>query len=173
MNVSTDESVEKETEIVITVEDHSVEVSSTLRVSSDKLESLLGSLEQDKHYPSLSSSPQTSSPNFPKPLRLSGRVSIASSSPSRQADRSPSRLRKTSSLKSGVGRKQAPGRSVRFADILGLELNMIKVFTDEVPRVPISAFTDLDLDPSEYQVSAPMPMRKMSMVAKPVQEPST
>ena len=40
----------------------------------------------------------------------------------------------------------------RFADILGLELNMIKVFTDEVPRVPISAFTDLDLDPSEYQV---------------------
>ena len=29
---------------------------------------------------------------------------------------------------------------------------MIKVFTDEVPRVPISAFTDLDLDPSEYQV---------------------
>ena len=95
------------------VENESVEVSSTLRVSSDKLESLLGSLEQDKHYPSLSSSPQTSSPNFPKPLRLSGRVSIASSSPSRQADRSPSRLRKTSSLKSGVGRKQAPGRSVR------------------------------------------------------------
>ena len=40
----------------------------------------------------------------------------------------------------------------RFADILGLELNMIKVFTDEIPRVPISAFTDLDLDPSEYQV---------------------
>ena len=42
--------------------------------------------------------------------------------------------------------------SSRFADILGLELNMIKVFTDEIPRVPISAFTDLDLDPSEYQV---------------------
>ena len=40
----------------------------------------------------------------------------------------------------------------RFADILGLELNMIKVFTDEIPRVPISAFTDLDLDPREYQV---------------------
>lgn len=48
---------------------------------------------------------------------------------------------------------------------------MIKVFTDDIPRVPISAFTDLDLDPSEYQVSAPMPMRKMSMVAKP--EPAT
>ena len=42
----------------------------------------------------------------------------------------------------------------RFADILGLELNMVKVFTDEIPRVPISAFTDLDLDPGEYQVRA-------------------
>jgi len=52
-------------------------------------------------------------------------------------------------------------------------LNMIKVFTDEIPRVPISAFTDLDLDPSEYQVSAPMPMRKMAMVAKPVQVAAT
>ena len=31
---------------------------------------------------------------------------------------------------------------------------MVKVFTDEIPRVPISAFTDLDLDPREYQVSA-------------------
>ena len=29
---------------------------------------------------------------------------------------------------------------------------MVKVFTDEIPRVPISAFTDLDLDPREYQV---------------------
>merc|ERR1719402_1012270 len=146
MDASTNESVESETEIVITVEDHSIEVSPTLRISPDKLESLLGSLEQDKHYPSLSTSPHQ-----PNPLRLSGRVSIASSSPSRQADKSPTRLRKTSSLKSSRS-KQAPGRSVRFADILGLELNMIKVFTDEIPRVPISAFTDLDLDPSEYQV---------------------
>jgi len=164
-NTSTNENVENESEIVITVEDHSIEVSPTLRISPGKLESLLGSLEQDKHYPSLSSSPHR-----PNPLRLSGRVSIASSSPSRQADKSPTRLRKTSSLKSSRS-KQAPGRSVRFADILGLELNMIKVFTDEIPRVPISAFTDLDLDPSEYQVSAPMPMRKMA--AKPAPVPAT
>ena len=34
---------------------------------------------------------------------------------------------------------------------------MVKVFTDEIPRVPISAFTDLDLDPREYQVSAQDP----------------
>lgn len=107
MNVSTNESVEKETEIVITEEDQGIEVSPTLRISSDKLESLLGSLEQDKHYPSLSSSP-----HHPNPLRMSGRVSIASSSPSRQADKSPTRLRKTSSLKSSRS-KQAPGRSVR------------------------------------------------------------
>jgi len=172
MKDSTDESVEEETEDIIPVEDHSIEVSSTLRISPDKLESLLGSFEQDKHYPSLSSSPgnTSSSPHHPNPLRLSGRVSIASSSPSRQVEKSPTRkLRKSSSLKSSRS-KQAPGRSVRFADILGLELNMIKVFTDEIPRVPISAFTDLDLDPSEYQVSAPMPMRKMAMVAKPMQE---
>ena len=46
----------------------------------------------------------------------------------------------------------------RFADILGLELNMVKVFTDEIPRVPISAFIDLDLDPREYQVRAQDPL---------------
>lgn len=50
---------------------------------------------------------------------------------------------------------------------------MIKVFTDEIPRVPISAFTDLDLDPSEYQVNAPMPVRKMAMAAKPAPVPVT
>ena len=123
--VSSNESVERETEDIIKVEDHSIEVSPTLRISSDKLESLLGSLEQDKHYPSLSTSPhhpnistsphhpnRPTSPNHPNPLRLSGRVSIASSSPSRQADKSPSRLRKTSSLKSSRS-KQPPGRSVR------------------------------------------------------------
>ena len=116
MKDSTDESVEEETEDIIPVEDHSIEVSSTLRISPDKLESLLGSLEQDKHYPSLSSSPGntlSSSPHHPNPLRLSGRVSIASSSPSRQAEKSPTRkLRKSSSLKSSRS-KQAPGRSVR------------------------------------------------------------
>lgn len=54
-----------------TTEDQNIEVSSKLRVSSDKLVSLLGSLEQDKHFPSsLSSSPQISSPSCPKPLRL-------------------------------------------------------------------------------------------------------
>ena len=35
---------------------------------------------------------------------------------------------------------------------------MVKVFTDEIPRVPISAFTDLDLDPREYQVHAQDPL---------------
>ena len=35
---------------------------------------------------------------------------------------------------------------------------MVKVFTDEIPRVPISAFTDLDLDPGEYQVRAQDPL---------------
>ena len=111
-NTSTNENVENESEIVITVEDHSIEVSPTLRISPGKLESLLGSLEQDKHYPSLSSSPHR-----PNPLRLSGRVSIASSSPSRQADKSPTRLRKTSSLKSSRS-KQAPGRSVRLVSLI-------------------------------------------------------
>ena len=34
---------------------------------------------------------------------------------------------------------------------------MVKVFTDEIPRVPISAFTDLNLDPREDQVRAQDP----------------
>ena len=108
---------EREGENIITVEeDHSIEVSPELRISSDKLESLLGCFEQDKHYPSLSSSPgnpSNTSPHHPSPLRWSGRVSVASSSPSRQADKSPTRkLRKSSSLKSSRSR-EGPGRSVR------------------------------------------------------------
>ena len=114
-NIHITSNVSENSETDNTTEDQSIEVSSKLRISSDKLESLLGSLEQDKHYPSsLSSSPQISSPHCPKPLRLPGRVSIASSSPSRQADKSPSRLRKTSSLKSGANARQTNGRNVRW-----------------------------------------------------------
>lgn len=47
--------------------------------------------------------------------------------------------------------------SPRFADILGLDLSEVKVFSDDVPRVPTSAYEDLDLDPSEYQVTPPLP----------------
>ena len=114
-NIHITSNVSENSETYNTTEDQSIEVSSKLRISSDKLESLLGSLEQDKHYPSsLSSSPQISSPLCPKPLRLPGRVSIASSSPSRQADKSPSRLRKTSSLKCGANARQTTGRNVRW-----------------------------------------------------------
>ena len=57
---------EREGENIVTVEeDHSIEVSPELRISSDKLESLLGCFEQDKHYPSLSSSPGNPSKTSP------------------------------------------------------------------------------------------------------------
>jgi len=40
-------------------------------------------------------------------------------------------------------------QSVRFADILGFDLVNVKIFRDEIPRIPKSAFQDLNVDLSE------------------------
>ncbi|XP_062553693.1 glycogen-binding subunit 76A isoform X1 [Armigeres subalbatus] len=58
----------------------------------------------------------------------------------------PQRMRRSSSLKTGKTPPGTPGRKkfVRFADVLGLDLADVKTFVDEVPKVPKSAYEDLD-----------------------------
>ena len=61
----------------------------------------------------------------------------------------PDRLMKrSSSLKSSKTPPLTPGRKkyVRFADALGLELQQIRTFRDEMPTVQRSAFTGLDAE---------------------------
>lgn len=57
------------------------------------------------------------------------------------------RIRRCSSLKTGKTPPGTPGRkkSVRFADILGLDLADVRTFLDEVPKIPKSAYEDLDV----------------------------
>ncbi|CRK89901.1 CLUMA_CG003633, isoform B [Clunio marinus] len=78
----------------------------------------------------------------------------------------PQRVRRCSSLKTGKTPPGTPGRKkfVRFADVLGLDLADVRTFLDEVPRVPKSAFEDLevggnatvDLRPPVEKVLIPM-----------------
>ena len=43
----------------------------------------------------------------------------------------------------------------RFADVLGLDLDEVKTFLDEIPKVPKSAYNDLkDAELSDYESSA-------------------
>ena len=44
----------------------------------------------------------------------------------------------------------------RFADILGLDLSQVKVFMDEVPKVPKAAYADLDVNLSDIEVGSPV-----------------
>jgi protein phosphatase 1 regulatory subunit 3A/B/C/D/E len=57
------------------------------------------------------------------------------------------RVRRCSSLKTGKTPPGTPGRSksVRFADVLGLDLADVRTFLDEVPKIPKSAYEDLDV----------------------------
>ena len=55
------------------------------------------------------------------------------------------RVRRCSSLKSGKTPPGTPGRKkiVRFADVLGLDLADVRTFMDEIPKIPRSAYEDL------------------------------
>lgn len=59
----------------------------------------------------------------------------------------PPRVRRCSSLKTGKTPPGTPGRKkiVRFADVLGLDLADVRTFLDEVPKIPKSAYEDLDM----------------------------
>ncbi|XP_055627106.1 glycogen-binding subunit 76A isoform X2 [Toxorhynchites rutilus septentrionalis] len=66
----------------------------------------------------------------------------------------PQRIRRCSSLKTGKTPPGTPGRKkiVRFADVLGLDLADVKTFVDEVPKVPKSAYEDLEINLEPQQV---------------------
>lgn len=132
--------------------DTKIEVSPNLRVSSDKLQSLLGKLEQDKPFSKESSPTATRSKSY----SFGSRLSPPSSRRDSGDDEKP-KLRKCSSLRSGKTPPTTPGQTkiVRFADIFGLEISEVKVFLDEIPKVPKSAYQDLNVDPSEF---APPPL---------------
>lgn len=76
----------------------------------------------------------------------------AQSTEEEEEDR-PQRVRRCSSLKTGKTPPGTPGRKkiVRFADVLGLDLADVRTFLDEVPKVPKSAFEDLELATSSAQ----------------------
>ncbi|XP_017781137.1 PREDICTED: glycogen-binding subunit 76A isoform X2 [Nicrophorus vespilloides] len=61
------------------------------------------------------------------------------------------RIRRCSSLKTGKTPPGTPGRKkiVRFADVLGLDLADVRMFLDEIPKVPPSAYKDLRKDEDE------------------------
>ncbi|GFG37628.1 hypothetical protein Cfor_03885 [Coptotermes formosanus] len=60
-------------------------------------------------------------------------------------NRSTPRVRRCSSLKTGKTPPGTPGRKkiVRFADVLGLDLADVRTFLDEIPKIPLSAYDDL------------------------------
>jgi protein phosphatase 1 regulatory subunit 3A/B/C/D/E len=75
------------------------------------------------------------------------------------------RIRRCSSLKTGKTPPGTPGRkkSVRFADILGLDLADVRTFLDEVPKIPKSAYEDLDvtLPPNGAPAQLGLPLDKV------------
>jgi protein phosphatase 1 regulatory subunit 3A/B/C/D/E len=75
----------------------------------------------------------------------------------------PPRVRRCSSLKTGKTPPGTPGRKkiVRFADVLGLDLADVRTFLDEVPKIPKSAYEDLDVTlPSQTMQLGP-PLEKV------------
>lgn len=75
----------------------------------------------------------------------------------------PPRVRRCSSLKTGKTPPGTPGRKkeVRFADVLGLDLADVRTFLDEVPKVPRSAFEDLDVTLPNQCIQLGPPLEKV------------
>lgn len=87
------------------------------------------------------------------------------------------RLRRSSSLKTGKTPPGTPGRKkiVRFADVLGLDLADVRTFMDEIPRVPISAYDDLQstLQAHDVPTSISLGQRCDKVIVPLFQQPCT
>merc|ERR1719186_1471702 len=134
-----------EDDIVITSGD------TTHHVAKSKLTSLISQLETDREYSKVKEMGDSG-------IDLSSRGDISSSRTSLDSTEERPPLRKTSSLKtmrtpSETLRKKK--NSVRFADVLGLDLQNVKMFRDEIPRIPKRAFQDLNVDLSEFDFGSP------------------
>ena len=73
-----------------------------------------------------------------------------------------SKLKKCSSLKTAKATENGSNRKiskkiVRFADVLGLDLERVKTFMDEIPRVPLSAFKLVSPSSSPSVLSRALP----------------
>jgi len=143
---------------IINQESEKIEINPTLHVTTEKLNALFKQLEADKFYPNQEDDDDI---NSPAPLELKDSVS----------DRP--KLRKCSSLKTHRTPPGTPGskKYVRFADILGLDLSEVKLFSDEIPRIPKTAFEDLDVNMSDFDVGSPM--NKQLSQAPPSPPPTT
>lgn len=75
----------------------------------------------------------------------------------------PPRVRRCSSLKTGKTPPGTPGRKkiVRFADVLGLDLADVRTFLDEVPKIPKSAYEDLDVTLPSQSLQLGPPLEKV------------
>lgn len=90
------------------------------------------------------------------------------------ADDRPQRVRRCSSLKTGKTPPGTPGRKkiVRFADALGLDLAAVRTFMDEMPKIPKSAYEDLDL-PELGEVSVSLGPRVDKVLMPLFQQPGS
>lgn len=86
------------------------------------------------------------------------------------------RLRRSSSLKTGKTPPGTPGRKkiVRFADVLGLDLADVRTFMDEIPKIPTSAYDDLQSTLSTNDVPVMSLGQRCDKIIVPLfQQPST
>jgi len=121
-----------------------IAINKDLIVSTDKLAKLMVNFEEDKHF----KSGQLKKTDFLTPPKEGESDSEEEVRP---------KLRKCSSLRTGRTPPVTPGNKkiVRFADIFGLDLSEVKIFADEIPKIPKKAYADLDVDPSEYSNQSP------------------
>jgi len=134
------ELIMKDHEVTISsLEDLPIQLDSSLQVPTDNLTKLCCQLEADKHYPNQ-------------------KVHVLAPTYQEVTVQKRFKLRKGSSLKTSRSSPDLSGvcKLVRFADILGLDLSEVKIFSDEIPRIPKRAFVDLDVDASEYEVGSPI-----------------
>ncbi|XP_059613614.1 glycogen-binding subunit 76A [Phlebotomus argentipes] len=87
----------------------------------------------------------------------------------------PQRIQRSSSLKSGKTPPGTPGRKkfVRFADVLGLDLADVRTFLDDVPRIPTSAFDDLDVGTCAEDIHLSLEPRVDKVLVPLFQQPSS
>uniref|UniRef100_A0A1B0C944 Protein phosphatase regulatory subunit ppp1r3c/d n=1 Tax=Lutzomyia longipalpis TaxID=7200 RepID=A0A1B0C944_LUTLO len=90
-------------------------------------------------------------------------------------DERPQRIQRSSSLKSGKTPPGTPGmkKFVRFADVLGLDLADVRTFLDDVPRIPTSAFDDLDVGTCAEEVTLTLGPRIDKVLVPLFQQPSS
>jgi len=152
----TDKPSPKETEVA-SKKLEKIEINADLHVSTEKLSSLFKQLEVDKLYPTQEDDLMFDSTSIQKQDPLYERP----------------KLRKCRSLKTNKSPPETPGvkKIVRFADILGLDLSEVKVFADEIPRIPKSAFEDLDVNISDFEIGSPV--RKHNLLQQPPAPTST